>query len=347
MSSPVRLAILALVAALILPAAAGAASKTKTPPEPKLTVSKAKLAAAFTCNPGTDPAKKTPIMFVTGTGVPGPAAYALGKPAFDDYGAPVCSVDYPAATTGDLQTAVQYLVYGIREMNKRFDRQIAILGISQGGLLPRVALTYWPSLRKMVSDVVAAAGPQHGTDVPAIMACAKFKLKCVPAAFQQAARSNFIKALDSKKHDEAPGPTSWTAVWSTSDETVQPTGGSKPASKLKGASNIVIQSVCPGRQTSHVGTIVDSVTFALAIDAVAHKGKGSKGAGKASRLPGDVCEHPYAPGLDEKLITPLLGTLAHDELSDPNITMEQAAAAMYPGQPTVSKEPALKSWMKR
>ena len=89
------------------------------------------------------------------------------KPAFDLYGAPACWVNFPNFTTTDIQVSVQYLVYGLREMHRRAGRKLAVFGISQGGLMPRVALTYWPSLRTKVGDVVAIAGTQHGTTVGA------------------------------------------------------------------------------------------------------------------------------------------------------------------------------------
>ena len=86
-------------------------------------------------------------MLVTGTGATGDEAYAIGKGAFDAYGHPVCTVNFPDFTTADIQVSVQYLVNGIRAMERRAGRPIAVIGISQGGLLPRFALTYWPSLR--------------------------------------------------------------------------------------------------------------------------------------------------------------------------------------------------------
>jgi triacylglycerol lipase len=71
---------------------------------------------------------------------------------------------------------------------------------------------------------------------------------------------------------------------------------------LKGATNVVIQSVCPGRVVSHIGTALDSVTFAAFADALSHDG-----AARLSRLPKDVCAHPYAPGLDEPGTNAILG----------------------------------------
>ena len=42
------------------------------------------------------------------------------------------------------------------------------------------------------------------------------------------------------------------------------------------------------------------MTFAAFVDAIAAKGKGRKGAAKASRFRDDVCDHSYADGLDEQ-----------------------------------------------
>src|SRR5205823_2082629 len=81
---------------------------------------------------------------VAGPGATGDEAYAMGKGAFDAYGHPVCTVNFPAFTTADIQGSAQYLVNGIRSMERRAGQPIAVIGISQGGLLPRFALTYWP-----------------------------------------------------------------------------------------------------------------------------------------------------------------------------------------------------------
>jgi hypothetical protein len=320
---PVRRALAATVvlALLAFTGTAGAA-------EPRLTVTKPKLRAALKCTPGVKDAKRTPVMLVTGTGASGDEAYAIGKPAFDAYGAPVCWVNFPAHTTADIQVSVQYLVYGLRTMSARAGRPIAVFGISQGGLLPRIALTYWPSLRKKVSDVVAAAGTQHGTTAGTLEACRQ--AGCTPAAFQQIAGSKLLKALNRRGRDETPGPTAWTTVRSATDQTVQPTTGPHPASSLKGATNILIQAVCPGRQVTHIGTALDSVTFAAIVDAVTHRGPA-----KVSRLPATVCEHPYAPGLDETATANLISAAT------------QLTAGRDAQEPRVTREPPVRAWMRR
>ena len=181
-------ALCAVVALLGLAPAAQAA-------EPRLTVAESKLRAALKCVGDLEGSTRTPVMLVTGTGASGAEAYAIGKGALDAYGAPVCFVNFPNFTTADVQVSVQYLVHGLRAMARRADRKVAVIGISQGGLLPRVALTYWPSLRAKVSDVVSAAGSHHGTNLGS---CRPGVSRCIPAAWQQAAGSRFLKALNAQ-----------------------------------------------------------------------------------------------------------------------------------------------------
>ena len=314
-----------LVLALAVLALAPAAARAGDPP---LTVPKDRLAASLKCAGTLKGAARQPLMLVTGTGASGDEAYAIGKGAFDAWGAPVCWVNFPDYTTGDVQIAVQYLVAGIRTEARRAGRPIAVFGISQGGLLPRIALTYWPSLRAKVTDVLAAAGTQHGTNVFTTAAC--LPGGCAPAVWQQAAGSKFLAALNAQP-DETPGPTAWTTVRSTSDETVQPQGGPHPASALQGATNVLIQSVCPGRTTSHIGTALDSVTFAAFRDAITHPGPA-----KLTRLPKDVCAQPYATGLDEA------GTVSLLALAD-GLTSGRGSDATN----KVLREPAVQSLFRR
>ena len=319
---------LLLVLAASLVAAAPAAASG-----PPLTVSKAKLSAAYKCPiPASDHPTAQPVMFVTGTGATGDQGYLIGQDAFEATGNPVCYMNYPDSTTADIQVSVQYLVYGLRrQYAEGGHKKLAVIGISQGGLLPRFALTYWPDLREKVTDVVAAAGTQHGTTVS--RSCSA-STPCAPANWQQLKGSDLLKAINAQP-DETPGDVSYTTVRSSTDQTVQPQTGKHPTSALKGASNVLIQDVCPGRETSHIGTAVDSVTFALFQDALVHDGKGIKGAGSVKRLPSDVCDHPYGSGFDEAKTTAYLA--AADSLTSSN-----GAAA-----PKVSREPKVRKAFER
>ena len=159
---------------------------------------------------------------------------------------------------------------------------------------------------------------------------------CTPAEWQQARHSNLLDAINSQP-DETPGDVSYTTVRSLTDETVQPQGGKHPTSALDGARNILIQDVCPGRETTHIGTAVDSVTWEAFVDAVAHKGKGKKGAAKVSRFPSDVCTHPYADGLDEQQTSLFLsasgGLVGNQSATSPKVPAEPRSAGSSPASP--------------
>jgi hypothetical protein len=114
------------------------------------------------------------------------------------------------------------------------------------------------------------------------------------AIWQQTAGSRLLRAL-ARYPDESPGRTAWTTVRTLDDELVQPTSGANPASALRGAANLVIQRVCPGRQVNHISSGVDSVSYAALIDAVKHRGGAS-----ARRFSTTVCSRPFAPHLDEQ-----------------------------------------------
>lgn len=313
-----------IVAATVLALAAAlanlAGARPKRAPEPRISVPTAQLEAAYHCHGQIAGASTEPLLFVTGTGATGEEGYLIGKGAFDAAGHPVCDVDFPDFTTADIQISVQYLVYAIRRENREAGRPIAIFGISQGGLLPRFALTYWPSLRRKVTDVLAAAGTEHGSNVVGPAGPCSATNPCPPAIWQQAAGSHLLTALG-RQPVEAPGPTAWTTVRSATDEAVQPQTGPHPTSALKGATNILIQAVCPGRTTGHIGTAFDSVTFAAFVDALSHPGPA-----KVSRLPGDVCSHPFAPGLNEATTEAFLngsgGLIASQEASVPRVPAE-------------------------
>ncbi len=124
-------------------------------------------------------------MFVSGTASTGAQGYcAAAGSVRATSGIPVCHVTFPDLTTADIQVSAEYLVYGLRREYKLAGRKVAIYGISQGGLISRFALTYWPDLRRKVGDLFSAAGTQHGTDID-FGGCAG---GCAPAIWQQLER---------------------------------------------------------------------------------------------------------------------------------------------------------------
>src|SRR5688572_10766182 len=87
--------------ALLAAALAGAPSVARADGPPR-TVPRTDLRAALKCQGSVKDAKTTPLMLVTGTAVTGDQFYALGKPALDWYGHPVCYLNFPDFTTADI-----------------------------------------------------------------------------------------------------------------------------------------------------------------------------------------------------------------------------------------------------
>ena len=317
----------ACVSALVVCALAVAPAAAAT--EPRLTVPRWRMVDALICYGPVGKDAPRPILFAPGTGSDGSQAFVLAGDAFAAMRRTLCVVVFPRRATADLQDSVQYLVFGIRRLSRRAGRPIAVAGVSQGGLLIRMALTYWPSLRARVRDAVTAAATHHGSRGTRESAIECVTMGCPPALWQQRPGSGLLRALNDGR-DETPGRTAYTTVRSATDEIVRPQTGPRPTSVLNGASNILIQDICPGRATTHLGTVVDSVTIAALADAVTHRGPA-----EVSRLPSDVCDHPYGTGLDEAR-TSLFLSLA------PQIT-----ARGLEGLPVVRWEPTVRSWVKR
>jgi triacylglycerol lipase len=292
-----RLILICSAALLALGATAPQALAAGSGGEPRIGVPAAKLRASLHCQRSVRDAERTPVLLVTGTGVDGAEAWPAGlQLTLTAAGRPSCYVEFPEHTTADIQVSVQYLVHAIRATARRAGRRIAIYGVSQGGLLPRWALTYWPSLRRLATDVVSVAGTHHGTTIfGSLLSTCGSSCRFTAAAWQQAASAKLQKAIAGYP-DETPGRTAWTTVRSLDDEVVQPTSGAHPTSALRGATNVVIQRVCPGRQVSHITTGVDSVSYAALIDAVAHRGPAAP-----KRFSAGVCDRPFAPVLDEQV----------------------------------------------
>ena len=179
-----------------------------------------------------------------------------------------------------------------------------------------LALTYWPSTQPLVSDAVVAAGPQHGvTPGP----CSD---RCTAADWQLSAGSQLLRELNDG--DETPGAVSYTTLRTRFDEAVRPVDGPHPTSALRGARNLLVQDICPGRRTGHAALAVDAVSFAVLLDAIEHPGPA-----RAGRLPADACDKAFATDLPERLVRDAIETLTAQALT--NI----AAAPTLPAEPPV------------
>jgi triacylglycerol esterase/lipase EstA (alpha/beta hydrolase family) len=287
----------ALLLLFALLPASPAAAETYAPvnqADPALSVPEAQLKAALSCPAGLGAGGREPVLLVPGTSLNPQAEYSWNwEPALAKLGWPYCTVELPGNAMEDIQTAGEYVVYAIRTMHQLSGRKVQILGHSQGGMVPRWALRFWPSTRAMVDDVVGLAPSNHGTQDSEYCSTAT---PCPPAFWQQRSSAAFIRALNSRAETFA--GVAYTNVYTHADEVVVPNGDNSGSSSLHGSdgqiTNVALQDICPADLSEHlaIGTY-DPVAYALAIDALSNPGPA-----KPSRLDPSTCSQALMPGVD-------------------------------------------------
>ncbi|HEX8103346.1 MAG TPA: hypothetical protein VF533_12090 [Solirubrobacteraceae bacterium] len=289
-----RLVAAAVAAALLPPLTATAGAAGFAPPDapgPPLSVSATDLAKVLDCSAGIDGAVRAPVLLFQGTGATAKDNWSWTySPAFDQAGIPWCTVDLPDHATSDIQRSGEYVVAAIRAVHSRAGRKVSLVGHSQGGMVGRWALRFWPDTRAMVDDVIGFAPSNHGTTE------ADCSSGCSAAGWQQSDEANFIRAVNSSQ-ETFPG-ISYTVAYTRTDETVKPNMDATGSSSLRGGggriANVAIQDICPDDVNEHlaIGTI-DPVAHALAIDALDHDGPADPA--RVDRL---VCARPFHPGVN-------------------------------------------------
>lgn len=293
-----RLLLAAVACLLALAAPAAAADDAYAPPTrpgPALSVPKAQLEAALGCSEQKlEGAERAPVLLVQGTGATAKDNWSWTyEPALTKRGIPWCHVDLPEHATQDIQRSGEFVVHAIRTMHARAGRRIAILGHSQGGMVPRWALRFWPDTRAMVDDLVGFAPSNHGTTEA--RDCDDGG--CSAASTQQSDRSAFMRALNS--YAETWRGVSYTSVYTRLDQTVRPnenaeTGSSSLRTGAGRRTNVAIQDICPNAKSEHlaIGT-VDPIAYALAMDALGHEGPADP-----KRIAPTVCAEVFHEGVD-------------------------------------------------
>ncbi|GAA4542807.1 lipase [Pseudonocardia xishanensis] len=272
------------------PPAAQATGTTGPPPPafapvdragPALTVPAADLAASLECTRAR--ANRDTVLLLSGTGADPATAYSWGvRPVLTAAGFATCLSTAPERNTGDIAVRAQYVVHAIRTIAADTGRKVAVVGHSQGGVVVRWALRFWPDLRPLVSDVVALGPPNAGTTA---FTCPP---ACSAADRQQAAGSAFVEALNSGAQT-FPG-IDYSVVVSTDDVVVTPPA---TASTLLGVPTVSVQQVCPGRRTDHGALgLSDAVSLGLVVDALRNPGPADP-----ARIRQSTCAAAQAAGI--------------------------------------------------
>jgi triacylglycerol esterase/lipase EstA (alpha/beta hydrolase family) len=295
---------------------------------PALSVPTAQLQSALSCTAGVQGDARNPILLVPGTTLdPGPNYSWNYERAFAALHWPYCTITLPYHAMGDIQTAGEYIVYALRTMAHLAGRKVDVLGYSQGGMVPRWALRFWPDTRALVNDLVGIDPSNHGT-LDAQVAC---QAQCPPAFWQQATNARFLQALNSRAETFA--GIHYTVIYSRTDEVVVPNLDAQGSSSLHTGNgqiaNIAVQQICPTDTSEHLamGTY-DPVAYALAVDAFTHEGVADP-----SRISPSVCTEGVQPGVDPlTFATDYAGFLA-------------AIGAAAATSPEVSAEPPLQCYV--
>ncbi|MGH8693613.1 MAG: esterase/lipase family protein [Burkholderiales bacterium] len=202
-------------------------------------------------------------------------------------GIPVCSLTIPDHGFGDLQNAAEYVVYAVRKMSEASGRKVILFGHQHGPLDELWALMFWPDIPVRVSSLISLATPYQGT-TGAQMICA-LSGNCPPSVWQIATDSQFLHALNDRPLPAGPAYTSITTLY---DELITP---QPQASHRDGATNIVLQDICPGRLVEHFSILADNLAYALVLDAMEHPGAPANPA----NLPSSICAGPlFMPGVE-------------------------------------------------
>lgn len=313
-----------LAMAMAVPAAAQAAFAPLDHPGPKLSVPKHKLRGSLTCKGNIATANRPPILLVPGTSLKPKVNFSWNwEPALAQRGWPYCAVTLPNNGMSDIQVSGEYLVHALRRLHARSGRRIDVVGYSQGGMVPRWALRFWPGTRKMVDDVVGLSPSNHGT-VTAIPDCAR---GCAASFWQQRSDARFMAALNSRA--ETFGGISYSSIYTNTDEVVVPNAGPRASSALHGKrgriANVAIQAVCPNDASDHLAIgSYDNTAYQLAIDALTHRGPAHP-----SRVDASVCANPFMPGVDRSTF---VSDYAHELAHIGNVIRKY---------PTVPREPPL------
>jgi triacylglycerol esterase/lipase EstA (alpha/beta hydrolase family) len=323
---PLGIRALLLGAVTVLVAGVGAAFAAPTSDarwEPPLSEPADRLASALHCT--GDPAAsaragRTPVLLVHGTTSNARANFSWNwDRAFDSEQRAHCDVDLPDSGNGDIQAAAEYVVYGIRALHASAGSRIDLLGHSQGGMIGRWALKYWPGTRGMVDDYVSLAASNHGTAV-FVAQCAATR-SCSAANWQQRAGSSLLTALN-RGPETWPG-ISYTQIYTRTDEIIVPDLSSSlpPASNVR---NIAVQELCPTETVEHFGMAYDNAAWLLGMDALTHAGPAN-----LARVSTATCGWPLMPA-----VNPLtFSTDAAAALAQTGTSM--ASATQLPAEPAL------------
>lgn len=290
-------------------------------PGPDLRPTRAQVLEALDCT-GDLTRGRAPVLLLHGTTSSAEANWSWNwDRALDARDRAHCDLQSPDSANADIQVNGEYVVRAIRLMHRRAGRDISIVGHSQGGMVGRWALKYWPDTRGMVDDYVGLSSSHHGTEV--FGAVCETLGRCTPANWQQLAGSDFLTALNRGR--ETYDRVDYTAVSTRYDEVVVPSTSAHlaPGSNV---TNVAVQDLCPTEVVDHFGMAYDNAAWLIGLDALEHRGPA-----RLDRVPTATCGQPLMPDVDPVTfpaeVAAALAQTARSSATSPMVTAEPPLAS--------------------
>ena len=161
--------------------------------------------------------------------------------------------------TGDLNAQAKALETTVRQLIARGAPSVDVVGYSAGGVVARLWAAKYGGAAQ-ARRIVTLGSPHHGTEVANL--AAQLAPEQCPVACQQLAPDSDL--LGSLPVGAVPGPR-WVSVWTAEDDVVQPPG----SSRLEGAVDVELQSVCPDDRVRHSGLPEDPLVAGIVARAIA------------------------------------------------------------------------------
>jgi triacylglycerol esterase/lipase EstA (alpha/beta hydrolase family) len=216
-------------------------------------------AASASCLPSA--AHPYPVVLVHGTFL-NKTSWLTLAPQIKAAGYCVFSLDYGNNATGEIrQSAHQLAPFIDQVLAQTHAKKVAIVGHSQGGMMPRYWMKFLGGASK-VDELIGLAPSNHGTTNPLAGPLAPVCIACA----EQAAGSSFLAELNAGG-DTLPG-IGYTVISTRYDEVVTP----YTSQALSGATNVVLQDRCPLDPVEHVTIQDDPVAAQWVLNALGRPG---------------------------------------------------------------------------
>ena len=194
-----------------------------------------------------------PVLLVPGRNADSGALVNLQRRLFLS-GRRVLIVSTGIEDLGDLNAQAQQVQLAAEKLIADGAPSVDVVGYSAGGVVARLWVQRYDGAHK-ARRVVTLGSPHHGTSLAA--AGTVLAPGACPTACQQLTPGSSLLA---GMRTPVPARPAWLAVWTDDDQTVTP----PDSGRLEGATNLEIQSVCPGLTVSH-GDLPRSPVVAAAV----------------------------------------------------------------------------------